>query len=159
MRINIKAKIIAVAAFFVFALNSCQDEKIIFEDYTNIQGSWDRDSSINFQLEIEDTSRLYTLNYIVRNNHSYKFCNIYLKYTLSSKDSALVSKFQEILFYNPKNGEPLGKTQLLSDIQEGYYPVAQVKFPVVGTYNLSISHQMRDNQTLEGLESLGVQVK
>lgn len=139
---------------------SCTDENIVTEKVTPISSDWNRDDKLSFEFQIEDTTSLYDLSCIVRNSHEYNFCNLYLKFNiLDDSNKVVLSNFQELLLYNPQSGNPLGKEQTLSDIQEGsYLLIKKMKFPRSGNYRILINHQMRDHQELSGLESIGIQV-
>ena len=143
------------------ALLGCTDKNIVFEGNTILSNdSWERKQPQKFSFEIKDTLAEYELSYMIRNIHSYSYCNLYLKYTLTDTTDKIISNnFQDIYLYNPKSGDPLGDKEMLNDAQTGKYPFARVKFPKEGNYTLSVIHQMRDSENLEGLESIGLQVK
>lgn len=158
---NNMRKIFGYVGLIIILLSSCTDKSIVFEDNIAFEKEvWNRETPRKFNFEVSDTSSLYEVSYIIRNVHDYPYCNLYLKYNIKDKNDSIVSSnFQEILLYNPKNGDPLGKTEMLNDVQTGVYPFAKTKFKTTGKYTLSVTHQMRESESLNGLESIGIQIK
>ena len=149
---------LAISSIVLFG---CTDANIVFEGNTILKNeSWNRKHPQVFTFEIKDTLLEYELSYMIRNIHSYSYCNLYLKYTLTDSDNNIVSNnFQDVYLYNPKSGDPLGEKEMLNDAQTGRYPFAKINFTKKGNYKLSVIHQMRDSESLDGLESIGLQVK
>lgn len=142
-------------------VSSCTDKSIVYEDNVILgKESWNRKTPQKFSFEVSDTTIDHELSYIIRNIHNYPYSNLYLKYTLTDNEEQIVSSnFQDVLLYNPKSGDPLGKTEMLNDAQTGRYPFAKLKFKSLGTHHFSVIHQMRDTENLDGLESIGLQIK
>lgn len=140
-------------------LGACTDAAIEFEGNQSVV-NWKRSDAVRFDFEVTDTTCFYDLSYQIRNRHDYPFCNLYLKYVLNDSTGRVVSRdFQNIMLYSPQSGQPLGKEHLLNDVQEGTYGIAQVKFDQLGMYALQINHQMRNEESLSGIESVGLLVR
>lgn len=147
--------------FFVLGFSSCTDENIISEAAIAIENEWNRDNELVYEIDITDTISTYTVSAILQNTHDYQFCNLYLKYAVENDSNKMIaSNFVELSLYSPTSGKPLGKEFILSDMQEGSYVLNyKLKFNELGKHKILLKHQMRDNQNLTGLKSVGVQVK
>lgn len=156
MRIN---RIIFIV--FLGSLYSCTDSSIVAEKATPLTQEWDRDKELIYEIDIKDTISTYSFSTIIQNTHEYPFCNLYLKYAIVNDSNNVVnSNFQELRLYSATSGKPLGKEFLLSDTQEGTYPLSnQIKFDYSGKYKVILKHQMRDNQNLSGIKSVGIQLR
>lgn len=150
---------LGIILLLVGGVFSCTDSSIEFEGNQAVV-DWKRSDAVLFDFEVSDTTCFYDLSYQIRNRHDYPFCNLYLSHVLKDSTDRVVSRaFQNIMLYSPQSGQPLGKEHLLNDVQEGTYGIAQVKFDRLGAYKIQINHQMRNEESLSGIESVGLLVR
>jgi gliding motility-associated lipoprotein GldH len=147
--------------FVLFLMVSCIDKNIVFEDDTTIEGKeWTRDKKLVFNVEIEDTTKKYLVSCFVRNHNDYEFTNLYINYALQdSSKKQLKSSLKDLLLYDPQTGNPLGKTEFFSNSQTGVYALDTVKFSKSGKYIFSLQHQMREIESVEKIQGIGLQLK
>lgn len=151
-----KASLILICAIFLYGCNSNSVHKdlVDFDDY-----QWAVDDTQNFEFEIDDSTKVYHINYLLRNAIQYPFYNIYLKSAL--KDSAgneLMSGMEELILFDQKSGKPKGDG--LGDLFDHRIAAAQykkVKFPYKGKYSFEIQQNMRPDP-LVGILSIGFEI-
>ena len=56
---------------------SCKNEGVIFLEYSNLNGTWDKENEINFSFNSEEG--FADLSLLIRNDNSYPFSNIYFE--------------------------------------------------------------------------------
>ena len=74
--------------FFLLVFNSCQNENIIFVNYNNIDGSWDKKNPIEFSFDSNEAT--VDLSLLIRSDSSYPFSNIYLITTIDNNQNTIV---------------------------------------------------------------------
>ena len=68
--------------------NSCLNENIVFVNYNNIDGSWDKKNQIEFSFDSNETT--VDLSLLIRSDSSYPFSNIYLITTIDNNQNTIV---------------------------------------------------------------------
>ena len=81
-----KTKYFLLLSFLIF--NSCLNENIVFVNYNNIDGSWDKKNQIEFSFDSNETT--VDLSLLIRSDSSYPFSNIYLITTIINNQSTIV---------------------------------------------------------------------
>jgi len=106
------------------------------EEYKRLKNdTWHADSVLVFEYFIEDTTKSYKLDLIIRYAINYKFQNLYLFLSESVVDT-LDIKLKE------KDGRPIGKG--LTDIREISVNIADKKtYDKRGKYILNVEQAMR----------------
>ncbi|MFT4734992.1 MAG: gliding motility-associated lipoprotein GldH [Algoriphagus sp.] len=113
----------------------------------------------SFDFEIDDNSKTFQVNYLLRNALQYPYYNIYLKSAL--KDSAgnvLMQGMEELILFDEKTGKPKGDG--LGDLFDHRIGAAQykdLKFPYPGNYSLELQQSMRPDP-LVGIMSIGFEI-
>ncbi|SFR36030.1 gliding motility-associated lipoprotein GldH [Robiginitalea myxolifaciens] len=141
-----------LGCFMVLALVSCQDNLEYAQYSATGDGSWDRDEVMEFQVEDPDTTRAQTMYIMLRNDDSYPFRNLFLIAEMTGPDG---ESQRDTLEYEmaDANGKFLGSGYgSVYENKLGYK--RNVVFPVKGVYTISISHAMRRNGSVAGMESL-----
>lgn len=140
------------------------DESRIFEQNKDIPNhSWHKDSTLLFQVEIENPAIPYNLYYNIRNAVSYPARNLYLRIEIQdSLGHLLTSDLNNIELFDPKTGKPYGDG--LGDIFDHRVKVLdQFLFPEKGVYNVEVQHRMRDkimiDNHLPDILSVGLRVE
>ncbi len=151
---------ILVICLFAGTLASCDSGAVHKELIDFDDAVWEVDDVKSFEFTIEDNSKSYSINYLLRNAVQYPFYNIYLKSWL--KDSTgieLKSGMEELLLFDEKTGKPLGDG--LGDLFDHRINASQyknIKFPYKGKYTFEIQQNMRPDP-LEGILSVGMEVR
>jgi gliding motility-associated lipoprotein GldH len=146
----------AVVLIMPVAFFAC-DSARVYEVYKPIdQSGWDKDSSIVFQFEIDDTIRNYNLSINVRNQNQYQYSNLWLFIDIMAPNQTSLLDTFEVQLARP-DGKWLGNgIGNLHDHQSPYKK--NVFFPVKGTYYIRMNQGMRDKQ-LSGINDIGLRVE
>jgi gliding motility-associated lipoprotein GldH len=141
----------------IFLFTSCQ-EKSIYNQYVDLNDEgWILNSPIHFELEIENASKPVNLFYNIRNDISYPFYNLYVKYELTDSNGKIVrSNMHEANLMDPTTGAPIGTGESLFDNQ--ILLLKNFQFPESGKYKFSIKQYMREEK-LDGIWAVGLTIK
>ena len=80
-----KNKILILLFLLIF---SCENEDIIFLDYLNLNGTWDKKNEINFSFKSEEN--FADLSLLIRSDSSYPFSNIYLITSIKNNNEIII---------------------------------------------------------------------
>lgn len=137
-------------------LYSCGNQPY-YEKYVEIppQG-WDKDSSIFFIVDIDDTISEFLIGLNIRNNDSYTYSNIFLFREIRSSRGIEFRDTAEYPLADPYGkwlGEGVGelKTNKWAFSGEG------VRFRKKDQYTFSITQAMREDK-LSGIEDVGITI-
>ncbi len=135
----------------IITLVSC-DSKQVFDEYKTVENKWDKNDVISFDFKAPDTINNYDLFVNLRNNNQYEFSNIFLIVTLKTPNTNQVTDTLEYKMTNNK-GEWLGTG--FSEIKENKLWLKEgFKFQENGNYNIEITHAVRKNGAINGVEYL-----
>ena len=81
-----KTKYFLLLSLLIF--NSCLNENIVFVNYNNIDGSWDKKNQIEFSFDSNEAT--VDLSLLIRSDSSYPFSNIYLITTIDNNQNTIV---------------------------------------------------------------------
>ena len=145
--LNLSFGLLSITLFFV----SC-DKKQVFDEYKTVNGSWHKDSIINFAFEREASKIPYNLFINIRNNNDYEFSNLFLIVKLEQPGGLTKVDTLEYLMANP-DGTLLGDG--FSDIKESkLWYKEKITFPKKGKYKASIQQAVRQTGKIKGVEKL-----
>lgn len=85
---------------FLLIFNSCLNENIVFVNYNNIDGSWDKKNPIEFSFDSNEAT--VDLSLLIRSDSSYPFSNIYLITTIDNNQNTIVDTINHT-FQNNNN--------------------------------------------------------
>ncbi len=141
----------------IFLFASCQ-EKAIYNQYVDLDdGGWELDSLIDFEFEIENTAKPVNLFYNIRNDISYPFYNLYVKYELTDQEGEIIrSNMHEANLMDPTTGAPIGTGESIFDNQ--ILLLKDFQFPKAGNYKFSIKQYMREEK-IDGIWAVGLTIK
>ena len=148
---------LSIFIIFVIAVSSCSDN-VVIEEYQDIPDSkWHVDSLASFEFNIEDTLTWYDINYYVRYESDYSYFNLYVTYYIEdSVGNVMESKLQDLVLFDKKTGEPLGKG--MGDFYDREIPVFQkYRFKKQGKHFFKIKQFMRMEE-LPGISAFGVKI-
>jgi gliding motility-associated lipoprotein GldH len=136
-------------------LTSCDDARV-YEDFQQIDGSWDQDSVFEFRFSITDPEVLYTLSTELRHSNLYQYSNIYLNYEISGPSDYQYAELKEALLFDTRTGKPYGNG--LGDVFDSKIILLEGhKFNAAGEYAIRISQFMR-TEKLKEVERIGFRV-
>jgi len=99
-----KNKILILLFLLIF---SCENEDIIFLDYLNLNGNWDKKNEINFSFKSEEN--FADLSLLIRSDSSYPFSNIYLITSIKNNNEIIIDTINYLFkndnykWYNSKS--------------------------------------------------------
>ncbi len=142
-----------VAAICATAL-ACEPTPL-YEEYVPVAGNaWSADSSVSFEIEIEDTTAVYQAIWHLRNNDDYEWSNIYLFRNVTSErgiEFADTAQFVLADNYGKWLGKGVGELKTNSwPFKNGY-----LRFKHSGKYTFTLQQAMRTNK-LKGVEDVGL---
>ena len=143
--------ILVSAGFF-----SC-DMNRVYEQNVDIPGqSWNRDSTLFFNVDIEDTLSAHSILLNIRHNSNYPKQNLYLFINTVAPSGFSIRDTFELMLANEKGiwyGSGLG------DIYDFQAPFKQnVRFPHAGTYRFELEQAMRYN-LLPEIRTVGLRIE
>jgi gliding motility-associated lipoprotein GldH len=151
--------VFAILTGCILVLSSCGDGKV-YQEYTDFNARyWLVSDTAKFSFSIEDTTSRYNVYCNLRNSTQYPFSRIFLNFSLSdsTRKDFHTSLLNDFLF-DPKSGEPLGKTGL-GDLYDHQLTVLKnYKFAHSGPFMVNIEQFMRTD-TLQGILSVGVGIE
>ncbi|SFU27488.1 gliding motility-associated lipoprotein GldH [Pustulibacterium marinum] len=133
---------------------SC-DNATIYSETKAIEGTWNRNDTIQFHVQSPDTINPYNIFINLRNNEDYAYSNLYMIVEMEYPDGNVVSDTLQYEMAKP-NGEFLG---------EGFTGLKENKlwykgmndgfvFPKSGDYTIDILQAMRKNGSVKGIIAL-----
>ncbi len=121
-------------------------------EYVSTQGLWSKEPPIEFKFSPSDTLGHHNMFLTVRNDNTYPYSNLFLIAELSFPQGERVIDTLEYEMATP-DGKWLGKG--MGSIKENrLWYKENIVFPNSGVYTLRLSHAMRKNGTVEGIENL-----
>lgn len=150
----IKAMLLPV--LFCGLLYSCGDSAV-YEEYVEIPDKgWHKDSSLTFEVEIEDTNAAYQVVWYLRNNNAYPYRNIFLFRKIASERGVEFADTSEFFLADPY-GKWLGKG--VGELKTNTWPFKKqlIYFNKEGKYTFTLQQAMR-TEYLEGVEDVGLGV-
>lgn len=152
-----------IVLFGLLLFGACSDNVAFTESQVLAGGSWNKDNSIRFKINDLDTIIAHNIYIALRNDNTYPYSNLHLIVEMNYPDG---STMRDTLEYRMADvdGSWLGSGSI-STIENKLGYRKNVLFPTKGVYTLTISHAMRENGAVYGIESLpgildiGVQVE
>lgn len=146
----IKNSLFVVMALLLLA--SC-DDKRVFDEYKEFDGSWNKDSIATFTFDAKDTVSRYNMFVTTRANNSYPYSNLFLIVQMNEPESK-ITKVDTLEFEmaNP-DGSLMGSG--FSDIKESklWYKENE-NFPKPGRYTFKVQQAVRQANKIPGVENL-----
>jgi gliding motility-associated lipoprotein GldH len=137
-------------SFLVFV--SCSGNVIYSESEVIPKGQWDRNQVLQFTLKNADTVSKHNLHVVMRNDNTYPYSNLFLIVGMQMPSGLEVRDTLEYVMADAQ-GKWLGSgaTNTIENIL-GYKQ--NVVFSENGVYTFTISHAMRENGNVKGIDSL-----
>ncbi len=144
-------------AMLVLILLGCNRNEIYFKYQTVPSSGWNKDSLLNFDVNVEDTISKYNVLIHVRHYGNYPYQNLWLFLDNKAVNDSIARKDTIEFYLADEFGKWLGKgAGGLKEMPVLYKQ--QIQLPDSGLYNLKIGHGMRDS-VLVGINDVGVRVE
>ena len=136
----------------LIGLVSCTNSAI-FDTYKPIsKAQWHKDSIVNFSFSPIDTISKNNVYLNIRNNNDYPYSNLFLIVGIQFPNN---DKVVDTLEYEMTNAEGKFLGSGFTDLKENKLEYkTHVKFPITGTYTISVQHAMRKSGEVNGIELL-----
>ena len=137
----------------VLVLSISCSERLQVSQYTAIPGGqWSKDSPVEFNFSQLDSTANHNVFIQVRNDESYPYSNLFLIAELEFPNGETIRDTLEYEMASA-DGQWLGKG--FGSIKENkLWYKENIVFPVNGVYTLQISHAMRKNGNVDGINNL-----
>jgi len=148
--------IISSIIFSFILLFSCND-KVFYHNKNIIANSnWKHNDTLNFNVNITDTSQLYDLFFTIVNSNEYSNSNLWLFVNTKSPENFSLEDTLE-LFLSDEKGKWYGKKSS-NKFKSFHYFKRQVVFSKKGIYSFSVRQGMR-HLNLNGINEFGLMIK
>jgi gliding motility-associated lipoprotein GldH len=151
-------KIVKKLLFVVTALlmlSSCGQRSIYDKQFTVENGKWFKNNAVHFEVNVEDTTKLYDYYLILRHKTDYRFSNLYLFLSTQFPNNNVTRDTIECILAD-ETGKWLGKGW--GGIKEDNILLRKnLKFPLKGKYDFYFQQAMR-RDTLKGIVNIGIRI-
>ena len=137
-----------IALVGVVFMVSCDDSIVKSDFKATTNGSWNRDSIVEFNFSGLDTLQSHQMFINIRNDNTFPYSNLFLIAALEDPNGDTVTDTLEYLMAQP-DGTWLGKGHGSIKENKLWYK-ENIVFPSSGVYTLRLSHAMRKNGNVEG---------
>lgn len=135
---------------------SCDPSRVYDSSIKIVNQSWNKDSVIHFQFNIEDTITLYKFYLNIRHNTDYHYSNIYFFMNGKFPNGNTTRDTIECILADRK-GNWVGKGT--GKIRDNRILLKEhLRFPSRGDYTFEIEQAMRDI-SLKGIEDIGIRIE
>lgn len=136
-----------ILLFSVIFLVGCGPE-VLFEESHSVGEEWSYDETMDFEIDIVDTTELYNLEFILDHKTDYTYQNIYVNISTTYPGGKQISDEVSLQLANKRgqfvgkcNGETCKATIVLQE---------KFKFQLLGKHTISIAQHSRKN-SLDGI--------
>ncbi len=141
-----------IVIVLLMILISCDTAMVKSEFRATDDGSWNKDSIIEFAFSDLDTLQKHDMFINLRNDESFPYNNLFLIAELNFPSGDVVTDTLEYQMALP-DGQWLGKGYGSVKENKLWYK-ENIVFPDSGVYTLRLSHAMRKNGNVDGVVSL-----
>ena len=133
-------------------LISC-DNSLQYSRYkATSSGSWAKDDIVSFELTEMDSLSTHNIFIMIRNDNTFPYSNLFLIAEMTSPDDKVIRDTLEYEMAAP-DGRWLGKGAGSIHENKLWYK-ENVVFSPPGVYTIEVSHAMRQNGKVEGIDNL-----
>lgn len=133
-------------------LFSCTTTTVKSDFKATDNGSWPKDSIVEFTFSELDTTSQHNIFINIRNDHSFPYSNLFLIAELNFPSGESLRDTLEYEMASP-DGTWLGKGYGSIKENKLWYK-EDIVFPTSGVYTLQLSHAMRKNGAVDGVVNL-----
>lgn len=131
---------------------SCTEHLVYTEYQATENGNWHRDQVVEFRFSELDSTRAYNMFITLRSDARYPYSNLFLIAEMTRPDGASQRDTLEYLMADAE-GKWLG-TGYGSVKENKLWYRENIVFPDSGVYTVTVSHAMRKNGSVEGIDEL-----
>lgn len=140
-------------------LLSCKNDGVIFLEYSNLNGPWDKENEINFSFDTEEN--FADLSLLIRNDNSYPFSNIYLITSIKNNNEIIIDTINYLFENNNTNWYNLNSSGINNSkiyLKENFKILA-------GELDFKVKHSIRyldsimPQKKLDGILDVGLLVE
>ena len=143
---------ILILLLMVGSFVSC-DNSLKFSRYkATTNGNWSKDDIVSFELTELDTISAHNVFIMIRNDNTYPYSNLFLIAQMTTPDQTVIRDTIEYEMAAP-DGRWLGKGAGSIHENKLWYR-EKIVFTPPGVYTIEISHAMRQNGKVEGIDNL-----
>jgi len=146
-----------LASLSVLLLLLACNNNVYYVKYKKVENyNWKIEEPKKFDVEIKDTTALFSFHVMLRHTGDYQYSNIYLFLNTIYPNNRLVRDTLELILADDK-GQWKGSG--LSNIKHVTYLMKSgIRFPQKGMYSFAIEHGMRQNP-LFGVTEVGIKLE
>lgn len=134
--------------FFV----SCGDALVYSEYRATTNGVWSKDDIKEFEVRELDSVVPHDMYIMVRNDNTFPYSNLFLIAEINTPDDKIIRDTLEYEMARP-DGKWLGKGHG-SIVENKLWYKENIVFSHPGVYKVQLSHAMRQNGKVEGIDNL-----
>ena len=156
IRLFMNYRISLCCAILLLTLNSCGPDYIFEKTYQLEADTWTYADSLVFEVDVEDTLKIYNLYLYLEHHTDYSFQNLYTKINTRFPSGQQISETLSLELQH-KSGMWLGDCgrtycELRIPIQEGAY------FNSAGQHTIVVNQHMRTD-SIKGVKSLSLRIE
>ncbi len=131
---------------------SCTDTLVYSEYSATTNGSWNRDDIKRFEVKDLDSLSPHDVFIMVRNDNTFPYSNLFLIAEINTPNRQIIRDTLEYEMAKP-DGQWLGKG-FGSVLENKLWYKENIVFDDAGVYTIKLSHAMRQNGKVEGIDNL-----
>ena len=138
--------------FLVGCFVSCNNSLQYSRYKATSSGIWAKDDIVSFELAEMDSVRSHNMFIMIRNDNTFPYSNLFLIAQMTTPDETVIRDTLEYEMAAP-DGRWLGKGAGSIHENKLWYK-ENIVFSPPGVYTIEISHAMRQNGKVEGIDNL-----
>lgn len=148
-----RTKVSLLLILFSLFLVSC-DKNGVFDQYIELKpnSKWDKDTLVHFNFENKDTIQSKNLFINIRNNHQYKFNNLFLIVKMTKPNQEIMVDTLEYMMALP-DGHFIGQKSS-NIIENKLFYKKKYTFNQLGNYEITVGHANRELGDVDGIKQL-----
>ena len=143
---------ILFVSLFAILFASCTDTLVYSEYSATTNGSWNRNDIKRFEVKDLDSLSAHDVFIMVRNDNTFPYSNLFLIAEINTPDNRIIRDTLEYEMARP-DGQWLGKG-FGSVLENKLWYKENIVFADAGVYTIELSHAMRQNGKVEGIDNL-----
>lgn len=141
-----------IVLFCTLSFSSCEQGLVKSDYQATDNGIWAKDNTIEFSFSELDSLAQYNMFINLRNDDTFPYNNLFLIAELTGPDGSVEKDTLEYQMANP-DGSWLGRGYGSLKENKLWYK-ENIVFSSSGVYTLKVSHAMRKNGSVNGVEQL-----
>jgi len=131
---------------------SCTEQLAFFEYQSTKNGKWGKDQPMEFRFSDLDSTQTYNMYITLRNDEQYPYSNLFLIAEMTGPDG---NSNRDTLEYEMADASGNWMGSGYGSVKENkLWYRENIVFPDSGVYTVTVSHAMRKNGSVEGIQEL-----